>query len=318
VKKFLEELEKELTNKGIKKTEIEEIIHDHEEMIDEAIKSGLTEEEIEKKFGSPKHVADELGNFTQNEDEKDTDINAFNLFKTFAVDKEYSVDIHLIDEDFELSGDDSNEIKVYYKGRIDLSKYQITFENDLFTIKEPKMGFNLFGNRRSTQASILIKVPYKMIPLCSISGINADAIISRIKADTFRIKTTNGDVSLSDVTCKLFKTDTVNGDMQIRRLSSETIQFVTISGDVTMDRIECENNFSVNSVSGDMHINDMKSGDCEFHTVSGDVEAVNFYPASITLKSVSGDLDIRNEDMSRQIEIKSKKSVSGDIKIGKK
>ncbi|MBU0997588.1 MAG: DUF4097 family beta strand repeat protein [Firmicutes bacterium] len=318
MKKFLEELEKELTKNGIKKSEIEEILHDHEEMIKEAKKEGLSDEEIETKFGSPKHVADELGSFSQNEDDVESDIEGFGLFKSFSVQEDFNINIGLVDEDFELSGEDSSEIKVYYKGKIDLNKYQITFEDNVFTLKEPKMGFSLFGIRRSASATILIKIPYRMIPQCIISAVNADAIINKIKSGTFQIKSTNGDMSLADISSKLFKTDTVNGDMKIKRLKTEAIEFVTISGDVTLEHIDCENNFAVNSVSGDMNINNMHCGECSFHTVSGDIEGNNFYPTSISVKSVSGDIDIRNEDMSHQIEIKSKKSVSGSINIGKK
>ena len=50
-------------------------------------------------------------------------------------------------------------------------------------------------------------------------------------------------------------------------------------------------------------------------TVSGDLEGKEFYPNEVTLKSVSGDIDIENSDSSREIIVKSSKSVSGEVNI---
>jgi len=60
MKKFLENLRTELKKKHINEGEIEEILRDHEEMIDEALAEGLSEEDITKKFGNPEQVAADI------------------------------------------------------------------------------------------------------------------------------------------------------------------------------------------------------------------------------------------------------------------
>jgi uncharacterized membrane protein len=72
MKKFLKDLETELRKNNLSENEIKEIMADHEEMIQSAKSEGLTDEELEAKFGSPKNVAEELSQFTEKaEDEND-------------------------------------------------------------------------------------------------------------------------------------------------------------------------------------------------------------------------------------------------------
>ena len=65
MKKFLKDLETELRKNKLSGAEIKEILADHEEMIQSAKNEGLTDEELEAKFGNPKKVAEELSQFTE-------------------------------------------------------------------------------------------------------------------------------------------------------------------------------------------------------------------------------------------------------------
>ena len=62
---------------------------------------------------------------------------------------------------------------------------------------------------------------------------------------------------------------------------------------------------------------DVEGNEATFKTVSGDLDGKNFYVKEISLKSVSGDVNIVNDDKTREIKVKNKKTLSGDININK-
>ena len=108
MKKFLKDLEKELNKLGISEKEIKEIIGDHEEMIETALKDGLSEGQLADKFGNPAKVAKELhmdnveAGFEideSNEYSTPDELEGFELFNSFTtLDDEYNVAIKLVSE----------------------------------------------------------------------------------------------------------------------------------------------------------------------------------------------------------------------------
>ena len=58
MKIFLQNLEDELKKNNLNEEEINDIIADHSEMIESAISEGLSDEDLEQKFGNPKDLAD--------------------------------------------------------------------------------------------------------------------------------------------------------------------------------------------------------------------------------------------------------------------
>ncbi len=71
----------------------------------------------------------------------------------------------------------------------------------------------------------------------------------------------------------------------------------------------------MNTVSGDIEIENSTCSEATLKTVSGDLEGKEFYPEVLSLKSVSGDININNKDKSKEIIIKTSRSVSGEITI---
>jgi len=108
MKKFLKNLEEELKKKNINDEEIEEILADHQEMIESAINEGLTDEELEAKFGNPEQVAEELSQFTDKEGEKVEKENDNKIFN--GVSDNYEIEIGLLSEDIDIKIHDKEEI----------------------------------------------------------------------------------------------------------------------------------------------------------------------------------------------------------------
>jgi DUF4097 and DUF4098 domain-containing protein YvlB len=107
----------------------------------------------------------------------------------------------------------------------------------------------------------------------------------------------------------------VNGDVEIQGFKAESFDISLVNGDVEFENGIIEKDMYINSVSGDVELRSVECDKASFKTVSGDIEGRNFYVNEISLKSVSGDVEIENDDKTRVINVKSKKTLSGDIKI---
>lgn len=88
-----------------------------------------------------------------------------------------------------------------------------------------------------------------------------------------------------------FAVKTVSGDLEINYIDSESFRFSSVSGDLSADII-----YSVDSV---------------LKTTSGDCE-INLFRGNILFSSVSGDLDIKYEQLDGDINLK---NVSGDMTL---
>jgi DUF4097 and DUF4098 domain-containing protein YvlB len=111
------------------------------------------------------------------------------------------------------------------------------------------------------------------------------------------------------------KLSTVSGDVKLEALSADSMNLSMVSGDLHLHNAIVSGELRVNTVSGDLRVGDVCAKDAILSTVSGDVNGTEFYPSTIRFSSVSGDVQIKNSDSSKKIEILSKKSVSGDIHI---
>lgn len=314
MKTFIQNLEEELRKNNLKEDEIQDIIADHTEMIESAIKEGLSDADLEVKFGNPKDLADELSQFTE-KDAKEK--NKLEVMEFNDVEADYSIEITLVNEDLEFVFNDENKIIVEYVGRKSLSSYHVTFQNNTFVLKSPRntiSGLNFFG--RDDNRSFKLSIPNGLdIDSFKLKEVNGDVSLQNITAKELVFETTNGDLELQDLTLGTFKTGTVNGDMKITNITCVEYSASMISGDVRIDGLKCEKDVRVNTVSGDISIKNSSCNDASLKTVSGDLVGKEFYPKTLSLASVSGDISIENKDSGKPIEVKHRRSVSGDVKI---
>jgi len=315
MKKFLKDLETELRNKNLSDSEIEDIIADHREMIETAINEGLTDAELEKKFGNPKEVAEEL---SQSSDKKTNGRESKKMktkeFKGIA--DNYNVTVALVSEDITFNHTDEDMIQVEYVGKKDLEDYVVEYENNEFVLKAPKkLNFDsgFFGK---DERSFIITLPRnKKINKFSLKEVNGDIEVSDITAEEFEFGTKNGDVKFLNMNLDTFKINTINGDMIIENCECAVLSISQISGDLKLKNTIVKHDIDINTVSGDLEFNHVECIDFKMSTVSGDLDAKEFYPERLSLSSVSGDVSIKNTDATRPIEIKHKRTVSGDIDI---
>jgi len=320
MKKYLKDLEEELRKNNLSEEEIEEILADHEEMIETAKKEGLSEDELNEKFGDPKVVAEELSDFseqasdTKNEDkENKKKKNKKIVFE--GVNENYNINISLVNEDLKIQPTEEDKIIVEYVGRIDISKYDIGFESNEFYLKSPKRLINSYFNI-IRQIKFIVYLPKnKKIEDLKIKLINGDAKVNHIFCSKIEFETNNGDLKLENLDTKVFKLRVINGDVSIETVHCDSLKISTISGDLDIKELKVKEDIFVSTISGDMKITDSECAEISLSTISGDIKGTEFYPTKIALSSISGDIKIVNTDETRPIKITKERTVSGDIDI---
>ncbi len=315
MEKFLRDLEAELRKNKLSESEIKDILNDHREMIETAKNEGLSDDDLEKKFGNPKEVAEELSQFTEKEREgkEKTGMET----KVFTGIKEgYDVKIELLSEDFTVVFENQDTITVECNGKGNFDEYHIGYENDTFYLRSPKRyGFFNFKGREDKNSFVVTLPKGIKIGEMKAKEINGDCVISDVVAKGFVLETNNGDNKLNNFDVEDFKIHTINGDVEMTGLKAKELKVSQVSGDLSLKSAVIDGDFNLNTVSGDLEIEDVQCKEFFAKTVSGDIDANEFYPESLSLTSVSGDINVTNTDIGRPIEIKHRKSVSGDIEI---
>ncbi len=327
MKKFLKDLEKELKKLKINSKDIEEILEDHKEMIEAAKSEGLNDEQLEEKFGNPVNVAKDIfedNNTLPKEGYNFEDIDScvkentadYTLVKTFPiVSEEITIEISLISDDLSLIEYDGESIQVYEKEIKDIKEYTITLDDNHFELKKDKNKFKLFSSS-SNDARFFVLIPKGVkIKDFEYKTISGDLELDGITALKFKLKSTSGDVETTNLDLGETKFSTISGDIEINNLKAKSFEMSLISGDLDIKKAIIEEDMYFNSVSGDVQLYEVECNNATLKTVSGDLNGNEFYPKEVILKSISGDINIDNRDVLKEVNIIVKKTISGEINI---
>ena len=319
MKKFLEDLKKELEKRNLSSKDIDEILRDHEEMIESALAQGLSEEELNSRFGDPKALADELSEDSDRVEAEQTKYDNFKLYKTYLVKStDLNVESNLVSENITYQASDDDSIKIYYKGNGKIEEYDISYQNQSLRIAAPKkIGF-LFMRNISDDMSFIVEIPKTArIKEFMLKGVSSDAKVLNLDASNFTLSTTSGDVILENVKLGQTKWNTVSGDIKISQSTAEMLTSSQVSGDLTINHLEVTGDVKFSTVSGDVKIDNSSCKLCEVSSVSGDIKGNDFYPEKLSFKSVSGDVIIHNQ-LDKKIDNIKTSSLSGKVSIKNK
>ncbi|MDO9629044.1 MAG: DUF4097 family beta strand repeat-containing protein [Acholeplasmataceae bacterium] len=318
MKKFLEDLKKELQKRNLSSEDIEEILADHEEMIQSALAQGLSEEELNSRFGDPVSLADELADTSAERVEaKQAKYDDYQLYKTFLVKSvDLSIESSLVSENITYQASEDDSIKVYYQGKSKIDDYEISYQGNVLKIAAPKkIGF-LFMRNIKDDLNFIVEVPKtSIIKEFTLKGVSSNLKVLNLDSKDFVLSTTSGDVTLTNVKLGTAKWNTVSGDIHVSQSQIETLTSSQVSGDLFMNHVVVLGNIRLSTVSGDVKAENATGKICEFSSVSGDLKGIEFYPTKLTLKSVSGDVTIHNQSEDKKIEDVKSKSVSGKVVI---
>jgi DUF4097 and DUF4098 domain-containing protein YvlB len=314
MKKFLEDLKKELNKCSIVEDEIQDILEDHEDMIKEAINEGLNEEDITTKFGNPKDLAKELAKSSK-KTIVSTNETGYNLIESFHDCNLKMTDLSTVADDLIVETHDKDSIEIYMRKIKDTSDYDISCFGEKLKVnyRKQKVGFFSSINRTGT---VLIKLPQSIqLEDSKITTVSGDCILKVIKSKKLVISSTSGNIEMNAIVADKFIVKTVSGDIEIEDLDTGKAQLTAVSGNYKVWNSTVKSDLDMNTVSGDFTITNVECDKTFYSAVSGDIEAEEFYPNEISCKSISGDITITNADKERKISVIRKKSLSGEIKI---
>ncbi len=319
MKKYLEDLKTALNeSKRFTEAEIKDILADHEEMINEALHSGLAEADIESKFGNPRKVAADLtescGSRHAKESKREDDAP---VFAQVPPNGTVHLTFKLPSEDVTITAEARDDVAVFVEGDAPADRYEIGFFGNEFVIRPKKNEFR--GWFRRGTLSFDVRIPGRMtVGDVVFQQASGDYKIDGVKAGKLKINTASGDGEIVDGSIDLIDIASVNGDLRMERLIIGTVSISQVSGDLSIEHTVCEGDLEIGSTSGDVEILDTTCANATFHTVSGDLEGTEFYPVTLRFNSVSGDVNIENTDRTRTIQVKTSNSISGTIHISEK
>lgn len=318
--KYIEDLKKELSKANFSTTEIEEIMEDFSEMIEEAISSGLSEDDLESKFGSPEKIATELHRENHEEtDVEEEDVEVSNDVKDleFLPGSDYKISIGLINEDINIKVANVDKIIVKPEHIRKLSAYQIDFKDNTFILKkQSRKSFGWFGSINNDGGTFKITLPQnKSVTDMDFSIVNGDGSIAGITVEKLKFRTTNGDFDLENLELKEASIESINGDIRMSDINSDQLKLSFVSGDAKFERLNIKGELNLNTVSGEVKAEELSCKRALIKTVSGDVDGKEFYTDEIVLRSISGDVNIENKDPNRKIGNVKKSSISGEVVI---
>jgi len=302
--------------KRFSEADIDEILADHEEMIREALASGLAENDITNKFGDAAKVAADLaadacGRKRTEERGNRTESQAFAGVPPSGA---LTLTFKLASEDLSVVAEDRSDLVVTCKGNAPLSRYEIGFDGHEFRIK--RIERDASGWFRRGSMSFDVRVPAStVLEDVVLQAASGDYVFTSLRAKSLKVNTASGDGCVDDGSFDSMKIASVNGDLRLDKLIAGDIAVVQVSGDLSVSHLVGEGTIQIVSTSGDVQITDSTCVDAVFHTVSGDLEGKEFYPETIEIRGISGDVDIDNADKTRPIRVKSTKSISGTIRI---
>jgi hypothetical protein len=314
--KFIDDLKKELKKQNVSDFEIEEIIKDHEDMINQALEEGYSESDAILRFGDPVILAKELSKSSNKNDAPKIETDKYQLWKSYVPDKDsLTLDVKLVDEDLTIQPSIDDEIHILYQGKEKIEKYQISYENGELKIDAPKsMGLS-FRRFQSSKMKFIVEVPKALdFKACNQHGVSSEFTLQNMVIDQFSINTTSGDCEIKHSTFKDARWHTVSGDLKASNLTVSNLVISMVSGNLDFEQVIIKSDLSLSTVSGDVKIEDSKAETVNISTVSGDIEAKEFYMQSVKFKSVSGDCNINNKDKT-PINTSTIRTVSGKFHI---
>lgn len=311
---FLEQLEAML--RGINVVDRVRSLDYFSEMIDDAMESGMSEEEAVTALGGIDEIAERI---TQEapvsplRGEKPFD-GSEKAESSAPVDGEFSsirVRVRESDVNVLLSEDGESRVDCVDREHI---YHRVFEENGVLIVEEvdERRWYERFkGFNKGTEVSIYLPAgEYKKLDIESVSG--DIEVVRGIAFESVHAKTLSGDIEFFALVRSVLELSSTSGDVCVEGKSElEALSVHSTSGDVELSGFTCTKTVSVNSTSGDVACRSITSEDGEIKSISGDVNVKDVICANkLGISSTSGDVHFDGCDGA----IVLLSSISGDVR----
>ena len=274
LEKYFEELRKELETRNAKDSQ--EILSYFEEIVNDHLDNGESEESIIASLGSVEQLADSI---CEKQTTKETIPHEQHLERrTFSGISKINIDVKAYDVTIEITDEENGWLE--YNSSDDMC-LDVNISNNKISIEEEDSSTivntffaKIFSLRdRGFQGYLHIYCPKdKMFDLC-INTVSGDVKVKDVKCDEIEFESVSGDMKLQDVFSRDLNIDTVSGDFNINNLKCDEITIETVSGDVelSVDGNMDDYNIYEESLRKNVSYESKGNKSLEIETVSGDI-----------------------------------------------
>lgn len=208
----------------------------------------------------------------------------------------------------EIKKSTKNYIEVKYYGEKDDKELTLTKENQILEINENKNYFCI-GICNYAAHKIVISVPENYEYEINLKTTSGDINLEEINNQNLNIKTISGDVSVQKA--ENAKIETTSGDIEINEVNR--LNAKSVSGEIIIKFLKSKCNLK--TTSGDIEIDNLELlDDSDITSISGDIEIDKNLGAYIKTETLSGEVNVENNDRYAKNELKIK-TTSGDIEV---
>ena len=292
---FLSELKQELFIRRCK--DIDDIIAYFDEVITDGEESGQNTEDIIKRLGTPKEIAETFEQELEKEptirdylkDEEKPEEETCRIFNEIS-----SLDMDLINYDVHICQSEDNQTYIRYReGRF--SHLNIDCNGGILSVEEETDHFSIFrffNGERGGKRSLTVEVPDTVLEEFKTECVNGDISIENLRAESIGLECVNGDIVLKSIETETLEIENVNGDIRLEEVKAEEISIEDTNGDITGECIQAED-ISAETVSGDIEFDingEESSYSIKQSTISRSSHLNRRAPNSLTMETISGDI----------------------------
>ena len=273
-----------------------------EEMINDRIEIGQSEQEILESLGEPEEFAK---NFIGNEEFKKIENKATQLIdKHLEFENVQKLDIESISYSYVIQSTTGNKLTVDYEDSAD-SSLNITMRNGTLSIEQDPMNqfdfsnmFRKWSERKNifSSSTVTISIPESYNCSLDIENVSGKIEINGIASGKTYIENVSGKITITNTFVEKLDCETVSGAIDISQFSSaSTIDIESVSGSIKLQDINCDH-ITIESVSGSVNtsiLGNYEDYNIEIEGLFNNKTIDNNGHKSLNIETVSGSINYK-------------------------
>lgn len=297
--KFLEELRNRLIDLNDK--DVDDTIAYFNEMIEDKVSEGFSEEDVIKGLGKPQDVAitlmgEEKGKVDNFSNEVVSDFDDENVERScFPGNRINEINLETVYHKIIIKESNSDEVIFEYP-KNNKYYYDVSLSGGSLDIEYSQKGLDKFMKKMMMPCveTIRLYLPAKSHIKLNIENVSGSMEISDLKLDSVDIENVSGVIRIENVILDSLDAETVSGPYHLNNVKADEISLESVSGRIDMTMVKADE-IDLETVSGSLNLE-----------ICGNKEDYN-----ISIEKMFADVDIESESgEDKQLHIE---TVSGSI-----
>ena len=281
--KFLEELRNKLIDLNDK--DVDDTIAYFNEMIEDKVSEGFSEEDVIKGLGKPQDVAitlmgEEKGKVDNFSNEVVSDFDDENVERScFPGNRIDEINLETVYHKIIIKESNSDEVIFEYP-KSNKYYYDVSLSGGSLDIEYSQKGLDKFMKKMMMPCveTIRLYLPAKSHIKLNIENVSGSMEISDLKLDSVDIENVSGVIRIENVILDSLDAETVSGPYHLNNVKADEISLESVSGRIDMTMVKADE-IDLETVSGSLNLE-----------ICGNKEDYN-----ISIEKMFADVDIESE-----------------------